>query len=170
MQTTKNAKIRRFIVRKACSEEKAKGGAGQSFASSSECQKITVFSYTVPVCMLSCFNHVQLFATLRTIAHQAPLSMGFSMQEYWSWLLCHPSGGLGGSLKRWGMWLSTGACQEHLPSICLWEDWILCCWSCSPSTHPEVYFQELSLWTQILHLLISRKTLHPSMVTLVPCD
>ena len=31
------------------------------------------------VCMLSHFSHcVQLFATLWTIAHQAPLSMGFS--------------------------------------------------------------------------------------------
>ena len=28
-------------------------------------------------------NHVQLFATPRTAAHQAPLSMGFSRQEYW---------------------------------------------------------------------------------------
>ena len=26
------------------------------------------------------------FATLWTVAHQAPLSMGFSRQEYWSWL------------------------------------------------------------------------------------
>ena len=30
--------------------------------------------------MLSC---VQLFATPWTVAHQAPLSMGFSRQEYW---------------------------------------------------------------------------------------
>ena len=32
-------------------------------------------------CMLSC---VQLFETLWNAAHQAPLSMGFSRQEYWS--------------------------------------------------------------------------------------
>ena len=31
-------------------------------------------------------NHVQLFATSRTIAHQAPLSMVFSRQDYWSGL------------------------------------------------------------------------------------
>ena len=31
-------------------------------------------------------SHVQLFATLWTAAHQAPLSMGFSRQEYWSGL------------------------------------------------------------------------------------
>ena len=31
-------------------------------------------------------SHVQLFATPQTVAHQAPLSMGFSRQEYWSGL------------------------------------------------------------------------------------
>ena len=36
------------------------------------------------VCVLSCFSHVQLFANPWTVAHQAPLSMGFSRQEYWS--------------------------------------------------------------------------------------
>ena len=39
------------------------------------------------VCMLSC---VWLFATSWTVAHQAPLTMGFSRQEYWSWLPCPP--------------------------------------------------------------------------------
>ena len=33
------------------------------------------------------FSRVQLFVTLWTIAHQAPLSMGFPRQEYWSGLL-----------------------------------------------------------------------------------
>ena len=37
----------------------------------------------VCVCMLSC---VQLFVTPWTVAHQAPLSMEFSQQEYWSGL------------------------------------------------------------------------------------
>ena len=31
-------------------------------------------------------SHVQLFATLWTVARQAPQSMGFSRQEYWSGL------------------------------------------------------------------------------------
>ena len=44
------------------------------------------------VCVLSCFSCVQLFLTLWVIAHQAPLSMGFSKQEYWSGLLCPPPG------------------------------------------------------------------------------
>ena len=31
-------------------------------------------------------SHVQLFATPQTVAHQAPISMEFSRQEYWSGL------------------------------------------------------------------------------------
>ena len=37
-------------------------------------------------CVLSRFSHVQLFATLWIVAQQAPLSVGFSRQEYWSGL------------------------------------------------------------------------------------
>ena len=44
--------------------------------------------------VLSRFSHVQLFATLWTVAHQASLSMGFSRQEYWSGLPCPPPGDL----------------------------------------------------------------------------
>ena len=36
--------------------------------------------------MPSCCSHVRLFVTPWTVAHQAPLSMGFSRQEYWSGL------------------------------------------------------------------------------------
>ena len=45
-------------------------------------------------CMLSHFSHVRLFATPWTVAHQAPLSMGFSRQGYWSGLPCPPPGDL----------------------------------------------------------------------------
>ena len=40
------------------------------------------------------FSHVQLFVTLWTMACQAPLSMGFSRQEYCSGLLWPPLGDL----------------------------------------------------------------------------
>jgi len=46
------------------------------------------------VCMLSHFSCVQLFVTLWTVACQAPLSMGFSRQEYWRGLPCPPPGDL----------------------------------------------------------------------------
>ena len=41
-------------------------------------------SVIVGMCILSCFSSVQLLTTLWTVAHQAPLPMGFSRQEYWS--------------------------------------------------------------------------------------
>ena len=43
---------------------------------------------------ISCFSQVCLFTTLWTVAHQAPLSMGFSRQEYWSGLPCPSPGDL----------------------------------------------------------------------------
>ena len=42
-------------------------------------------------CRFSC---VQLFATPWTVGHQAPLSMGFFRQEYWSGLPFPPPGDL----------------------------------------------------------------------------
>ena len=44
------------------------------------------------MCILSHFSRVQLFATSWTVALQAPVSMGFSRQEYQSVLLCPPPG------------------------------------------------------------------------------
>ena len=39
-------------------------------------------------------SHVQLFVTPWTVAHQAPLSMEFSRQEYWSRLPFPPPGNI----------------------------------------------------------------------------
>ena len=48
-------------------------------------------------CMCSVTSFiVWLFATPWTVARQAPLSIGFSRQEYWSGLPCPPSGDLPG--------------------------------------------------------------------------
>ena len=46
------------------------------------------------LCVLSCFSHIQLCSTLRTVACQSPQSMGFSRQESWSGLPCPPPGNL----------------------------------------------------------------------------
>ena len=50
--------------------------------------------FSVHACVLSSFSHVQLFESPWTLAHQAPLSMGCSRQEYWSGLPCPPPGQL----------------------------------------------------------------------------
>ena len=44
---------------------------------------VYIYAYTGEVKSLSC---VRLFATPWTVAYQAPPSMGFSRQEYWSGL------------------------------------------------------------------------------------
>ena len=52
------------------------------------------FSLSVHACLQRHFSCVWLFATLWTIAHQTPLSIEFSRQEYWSRLPCPTPGDL----------------------------------------------------------------------------
>ena len=50
---------------------------------------------SVRACMQSCFSQLfQLCERQWTAAHQIPLSMRFSRQEYWSWLPSPPPGDL----------------------------------------------------------------------------
>ena len=77
---------------------------------------------TYYVHLLSRFSHFRLFVTPWTVARQAPLSMGFSRQEYWSGLLCPPPGdrpnpGIEpGSLVLAGGFFTTSATWE-VPSV-----------------------------------------------------
>ena len=54
----------------------------------------------------------QTLVTLWTVPHEAPLSMGFSRQEYWSGLLCPPPG----DLPDWGIKPVSPVLQESLPA------------------------------------------------------
>ena len=57
--------------------------------------EITVkFAETLKKVKVKSLSHVRLFATPWTVAHQAPPSMGFSRQEYWSGLPFHSPGDL----------------------------------------------------------------------------
>ena len=66
-------------------------GVAKSWTQLSDRTTTTIY---MSVCVLSRFNCVQLCATLWILACQAPLSMGFSRQEYWNGLPCPPSGDL----------------------------------------------------------------------------
>ena len=46
------------------------------------------------MCVLSHFSRVRLFSTPWTVVRQAPLSVGFSRQEYWNGLPFPPPGDL----------------------------------------------------------------------------
>ena len=62
-----------------------------------------------PYCVLSRFSCVWLFATAWTVDCQAPLSMEFPKQEYWSGLLFPPPG----DLPKWGTELSPLALADR---------------------------------------------------------
>ena len=66
--------------------------------------------------VLSCFSSVRLSATLQTVAHQAPLSMGFSRLEYWSGLPCP----LPGDLLDMGIFWTQGS-NLCLLSLLHWQ-------------------------------------------------
>ena len=53
---------------------------------------LAFYSMCRHVCQIT--SVVSNFTTLWTVTHQAPLSMGFSRQEYWSGLSCPPPGDL----------------------------------------------------------------------------
>ena len=72
--------------------------------------------------MLTCFR---LCVTLRTAAHQAPLSMGFSRQEYWSGLPCPPPGDLPDLLIEPASLSSPTLTDRFFTTSATWEaqDW-----------------------------------------------
>ena len=89
-----------------------------AFQSFSSCTRF--FS---PLCMLRSISHVQLFKTLRMVARQAPLSWGFSRQEYWSGLPFPSPGDLPdpgiepGSPAWWADSLPTAMRESLLPNL-----------------------------------------------------
>ena len=75
----------------------------------------------VPECVLSCFSCVWLFATLRTVACQAPLSVGFSRQEYWTGLPFRPPGDLSNSRIKPVSFMSPALTDMFFTTSTTWE-------------------------------------------------
>ena len=79
-------------------------------------------------------SHVWLFVTPLTVAHQAPLSMEFSRQEYWS-RLSFPSPE---DLPHPGIEPTSAALQADSLSVTTWETrvcWLLVAQTCVLLTH-----------------------------------
>ena len=101
----------------------------------------------VHACLLSHFSCVQLFATVWTIACQAPLSMGFSRQEY------------GGALFQ-GIFLTQGL-NPHLVWFphCRWI--LFCCFSCGAEvtsvTYRRILFSSPPLFAVFSHVCPSSR-------------
>ena len=76
---------------------------------------------SICVCVLSRFSCVWLFATLWTVAHQVPLPMGFSRQEYWSGLPCPPPGDLPGPGIKLTSLMSSALAGRFFTTHTTWE-------------------------------------------------
>ena len=61
-----------------------------SFRKAEKKESKHIFAAFVVYCMLSHFSHDRVFVTPWTVACQAPLSVGFSRQEYWGGFPCPP--------------------------------------------------------------------------------
>ena len=75
----------------------------------------------VHVWVLSCFGHLQLFATQWTLACQAPLSTEFSRQEYRGGLLCFPPGDLPDPGTKFTSLLSPALAGRFFTTSAAWE-------------------------------------------------
>ena len=59
--------------------------------------------------------------TLWTVAHQAPLSLGFSRQEYWSGLPCPPPGDLPDPGIESASFLAPALASGFFTTVATWE-------------------------------------------------
>ena len=94
----------------------------------------------IPACMLSCFSCVWLCQILWTVAHQAPLFMGFSKQEYLSRWPCLSSGDLPSPVIEPISLTSPALAGRFFTTSSTWEDPCIihlplkiCCWKASAS-------------------------------------
>ena len=77
----------------------------------------------------SCFTCVQLFVALRAVAHQAPLSMGSSRQEYWRGRLCPPPGDLPDPGIKPTSLMSPALVSRFFTTSATWKAHIMMQWS-----------------------------------------
>ena len=113
----------RFISLERCGEfgtmEPASGnknGVGKQSASSSKFEPSVTLLLLLLLLLLSRFSRVGLLVTPWTVAHQAPPSMGFSKQEYWSGVpLPSPSVTLGliNSIPRYLPWRNENGSRHY---------------------------------------------------------
>ena len=61
---------------------------------STQCTLQKTYFNSIVIVIVKLLSHVQLFATPWTVDCQAPLTIGFSRQGYWSGLPCPSPGGL----------------------------------------------------------------------------
>ena len=128
--------------------------------------------------MLSHFSRVQLFAAPWTVAHQAPLSMGFHRQEYWSGLPCPPPGNLPDPGGRTHVSYISCIGRQILHHLATWEaSLIYLRSSCKSSSccpfHILFALVGLSLHQSLYFLTRAKRNsgnTHEKLVGVLPCE
>ena len=70
---------------------------------------------------VSCFSCIWLFGILWTVAHRAPLSIGFSRQDYWGGLPCPPPGDLSHPGIELASFMSPALAGRFFTTSAIWE-------------------------------------------------
>ena len=118
-------------------------------------QSVKRWQYSV----IQCMRHAKLLQSCPTLCSPmdhsppGPYLHGILHARILEWVAVPSSRGSRGLFKEM-RYVTVNWCLPRAFTICLWEDWILCCWSCSPSTHPE----GSSGWITRMGTLCSRKT------------
>ena len=102
--------------------------------------------------LLNCFSRVRLLATPWTAAYQAPPSMGFSRQEYWSGLpLPSPMTNLDSMLKSRDTTLPT---KVRLVKAMVFPVVMYGCesWTVKKAEHRRINAFELLCWRRLLRV------------------
>ena len=101
-------------------------------------------------CMLSRFSRVLLFVTPWTVAHQFPLSVGFSRQKYWSGLPCPPPRDLPDPGIKPTSLMSPALASSLFTTSATWKAQpVLKAQTCKVI---EILFTLLSVWLELLLL------------------
>ena len=126
--------------------------------------------------VLSHFSRVLLFSTLWTVAHQTPLSVGFSRQEYWHGLPCPPPGDLpnpgikpasprspalaGGFFPTNATWEATTSCMMWPKKKKIKKKWNLVAGACVvySGAHP---YRNRTAWATIMQPLLPHSPQSP---------
>ena len=119
--------------------------------------KVSFFFYG-QACTLSCFSCVWLFATLWTVARQAPLSMGFSRQDYCSGLPFPSPGDLPNPGIEPTSLLSPALAGGFFTTSATWEALFIAKWHCIVHVHPSIYLFTVSSLS--VHLLMDTGCFH----------
>ena len=124
--------------------------------------KVSFFFYG-QACTLSCFSCVWLFATLWIVARQAPLSMGFSRQDYCSGLPFPSPGDLPNPGIEPTSLLSPALAGGFFTTGATWEALFIAKWHCIVHVHPSIYLFTLSSLSVHLFIFICHLYLCPSV-------